>query len=159
LALLGRTLGFHEKAMFLSWSSLVSSWMKTGKWPLEYAIFIDCMCQMNTIQDFNNFLPHNNLFSFFSHFHWFIENLFVRWIYQGSLILSLEMFLEVSIFPWCFNLELTFQSGMPRSSTMWIPFSFLLTSSFHKMVPSYFSTQMISEFSSKLENSWIATRC
>ncbi len=44
------------------------------------------------------------------------------------LILWLEMCLEVLVFPFCFNLELTFQSGMLRSHIMWTMFSFLQTS-------------------------------
>jgi hypothetical protein len=44
-----RPLGFHKKAMHLSWSSLVFSQMRIGKWLPEHAILIDYLCQMNSI--------------------------------------------------------------------------------------------------------------
>jgi phosphosulfolactate phosphohydrolase-like enzyme len=58
-------LGFHEKVMFFSWFSFMSSRMTTRKWPPEHAIFIDYLCQVNTIQYLNSFLSTT---IFFTHF-------------------------------------------------------------------------------------------
>ncbi len=44
-----KPLGFHEKAMHLSWSSLVFLLMRIGKWPPKHAIFINYLCQLNSI--------------------------------------------------------------------------------------------------------------
>jgi hypothetical protein len=65
LACTKRTLGFHKKAMHLSWSSLVSFSMRIGKWLFKHAILIDYLHQVNSIPYIlfmNNecFLTHSN---------------------------------------------------------------------------------------------------
>ncbi len=60
-----RPLGFHENVMHLLWSFMVSLWMKTGKWPLEHAIIINYLHQVNFIC----YLWTTNFFHSFSNFN------------------------------------------------------------------------------------------
>ncbi len=67
-----------RQCLILSWSSLVSSWMIIGKWPPKHAIslIVGVLGEHNLRPQ--QFLPHNNFFSFFFHSHQLNENMFAR---------------------------------------------------------------------------------